>query len=97
MPKGYWVVAHRRAPDADRAAAYREIAKGVLEAAGARVLVMNDDTTAKESGLAERAVVIEFPSYEAALAAYESAEYRRALAALAGGAERDFRIVEGVA
>jgi uncharacterized protein (DUF1330 family) len=40
-------------------------------------------------------VVVEFESYERALAAYESEAYKKALKALGSGAERDFRIVEG--
>jgi uncharacterized protein (DUF1330 family) len=40
-------------------------------------------------------VVFEFDSYEIALAAYESADYKKALAALGPGVERDFRIAEG--
>jgi len=41
-------------------------------------------------------VVVEFDSYEIALAAYESADYEKASAALGSGVERDFRIAEGV-
>ena len=48
-----------------------------------------------EAGLQQRAVIVEFDSYEAALAAHESKAYREALQALGSGAERDFRIVEG--
>jgi uncharacterized protein (DUF1330 family) len=48
-----------------------------------------------EAGLQQRTVVVEFESYEKALAAYESAAYKKALQALGSGAERDFRIVEG--
>jgi uncharacterized protein (DUF1330 family) len=48
------------------------------------------------AGLQEMTVVGEFDSYEIALAAYESADYKKALAALGSGAERDFRIAEGV-
>jgi uncharacterized protein (DUF1330 family) len=40
--------------------------------------------------------VIEFESLEKAIAAYDSAAYRAARQALGSGAERDFRIVEGV-
>jgi uncharacterized protein (DUF1330 family) len=39
---------------------------------------------------------IEFDSYEIALAAYESDDHKKALAALGPGVERDFRIAEGV-
>jgi uncharacterized protein (DUF1330 family) len=45
--------------------------------------------------LKERTVVIEFPTYEQAVAAYESDAYKKALEALADGAERDLRIVRG--
>jgi len=45
--------------------------------------------------LQQTTVVVEFDSYEIALAAHESAEYKKALAALGSGVERDFRIAEG--
>jgi uncharacterized protein (DUF1330 family) len=41
-------------------------------------------------------VLIEFDSVEQAVAVYDSAQYHAALAALAGGAERDLRIVAGI-
>ena len=96
MPKGYWIVSHRRPPDEEMVGAYRLIAKSVLEAAQGRVLVMDDDAIAKECGVAERVAVVEFPSRQAARAAYESETYQRALEVLGDGAERDFRIVEGL-
>jgi len=46
--------------------------------------------------LQKMTVVVEFDSYEIALAAYESADYKKALAALGSSVERDLRIVEGV-
>ena len=51
---------------------------------------------AKEFGTGERVVVVEFPSREAALAAYESEAYQRALDVYGDGIERDFRIVGGL-
>jgi uncharacterized protein (DUF1330 family) len=64
---------------------------------GARLLVSPKSVvTAREAGLKQMTVVVEFDSYEIALAAYESAEYKKALAALGSGVERDFRIAEGV-
>ena len=51
---------------------------------------------AKENGLAERTVLIEFESMEAAIAAYESEAYQEALAVLSGGADRDIRLFEGL-
>jgi uncharacterized protein (DUF1330 family) len=41
-------------------------------------------------------VLLEFDSVEAACAAHDSPAYQEALAALAGGADREIRIVEGL-
>jgi uncharacterized protein (DUF1330 family) len=49
-----------------------------------------------ESGLNDRTVVIEFENLAKAIAAYGTPDYKQALRALADGAERDLRIVEGV-
>ena len=49
-----------------------------------------------DAGIAERTVLIEFDSFEQAVAAHESAAYQEALVALSDGVERDFRIVEGI-
>ena len=48
-----------------------------------------------EAGLQQRTVIVEFDSYDLALAAHESEAYQKALQALGSGAERDCRIVEG--
>ena len=95
MPKGYWVSAHRRPADPDKHAAYRDIAIAAIEAAGGKFLVLGGQSEAREHGLDQRTVVIEFESYAVALAAYETEDYKRALAALGDGSERDLRIVEG--
>ena len=49
-----------------------------------------------EAGLQQRTVLIEFDSVEAARAAHDSPAYQEALAALAGGVDREIRIVEGL-
>lgn len=51
---------------------------------------------AHDAGIAQRTILIEFDSFERAVAAHESAAYQEALVALADGVERDFRIVEGI-
>ena len=51
---------------------------------------------AREQGVKERTVVVEYPNLETAIAAYDSAAYTEALKALGDGAVRDFRIVEGL-
>jgi len=52
--------------------------------------------TAQEAGFEQMTVVVEFDSYEIALAAYESDDHKKMLPALGSGVERDFRIAEGV-
>jgi len=41
-------------------------------------------------------VIIEFDSVEQAKAAHDSPAYQEALAALAGGVDREIRILEGI-
>ena len=97
MKKGYWVVAYRTIGDEATMKNYVTLARAALGKFGARSLVPpGSAVTAREAGLQQTTVVIEFDSYEIALAAYESADYKKALVALGSGVERDFRIAEGV-
>ncbi|MCQ9131160.1 DUF1330 domain-containing protein [Streptomyces hilarionis] len=95
MPKGYWVSAYRTIADPEKLDAYNALAAAAVKAAGGRTLVRGGRVVAHGAGIAERTVLVEFDSFEQAVAAYESAAYQEALAALADGVERDFRIVEG--
>jgi uncharacterized protein (DUF1330 family) len=72
------------------------LAPGAVAAAGGKFLVRGVADAAREQGLIERTVVIEFPTYEQALAAYDSDAYKTALEALGDGVERDLRIVRGL-
>ena len=67
------------------------IAKG-----GGKILASTNNIIIKENGIKEQTVLIEFESLEKAIQAYESPEYQEALKALDGGADRDFRIFEGL-
>jgi len=51
---------------------------------------------AYEAGVGERTVVIEFASFEQAVATHDSEAYQAAAAKLEGAVERDLRVVEGV-
>src|SRR5262249_51117818 len=96
MKKGYWVVAYRSISDEAAVKAYGALAGPALEALGGRLLTRSaSQVQTRESGLQQRAVLVEFDSYDAALAAYGSEAYKKALEALGSGADRDFRIVEG--
>jgi|SRR5215475_13396991 len=97
MAKGYWVTVYKSISNQDALAAYAKLAGPALTAAGGRFLARGMPAKTMEQGLAQRAVLIEFPSVDAALAAYNSPGYKEALQALGkGSAERDIRIIEGV-
>jgi len=96
MAKGYWVALYRSVSDPAALAEYARLAGPAIEAGGGRFLSRGVAAHAYEQGLAQRSVVIEFPSVERAVATYESAAYRAALRALEGAAERDVRILAGV-
>ncbi len=97
MKKGYWVVAYRSVSDESALKEYGKLALPAIAAGGGKTLIRTADAIEPhESGLKQRTVVMEFESFEKAVAAYKSAAYQAALKALGSGAERDFRIVEGV-
>ena len=97
MPKGYWVSVYPTIDDPGRLDVYNELAGVAVKAAGGRVVAgIGSRVDAHEAGIAERVVLIEFDSFEQAIAARASAAYQEALAALPDGFERDFRIIEGL-
>jgi uncharacterized protein (DUF1330 family) len=96
MKKGYWVVAYRSIADEEALKAYGQLAVLALESFGGRILTRSTSQIQPyEAGQQLRTVLVEFDSYEIALAARESEAYQEALQALGFGADRDFRIVEG--
>ena len=95
MAKAYWVATYRAVSDPEALAAYAKLSGPAIAAAGGRILARGAPAHVYEAGLPQRTVVIEFDSVEQAMAAHDSPAYQEALAALAGGAERDIRIVEG--
>ncbi|MEV7420714.1 DUF1330 domain-containing protein [Streptomyces sp. NPDC089919] len=96
MAKGYWVSVYRVISDPERLAAYDALAGPAVQAAGGRLLSRTGRVVAHEDGKPERAILIEFDSFDLAVAAYESEAYQKALAVLSDAVERDFRIVEGL-
>ena len=96
MKKGYWAVTYRSISDESAVKAYGALAVPTVESLGGRFLTRStSQIRAYEAGLQQRSVLVEFDSYELALAAHESEAYQKALQALGSGAVRDFRIVEG--
>lgn len=93
MAKAYWIAIYKSISDPSRHAQYGEIAKPAIAAAGGQFLARSSDFTSLYPDSAVRVVLIEFPSHEAALEAYNSDEYQRACAVLGDAVERDVRIV----
>ncbi len=91
------IVVYHRCADAQTMAEYARLALPALIAFGGRfpVRASGDTVTAREAGLCERVVVVEFPSKQVALEAYDSAAYQQAFALIAKLVERDVRFVEG--
>src|SRR6202020_1715097 len=96
MAKAYWVATYRSVSNPDALAAYAKLAGPAIAGAGGRLLARGMPEQVYEAGLQQRTVLIEFDNVDAARAAQESPGYREARTALAGGADREIRIVEGL-
>jgi uncharacterized protein (DUF1330 family) len=97
MPKAYIVVCYREIRDQAKWEAYAKLAPAAVQKAGGRFIARGLPAKVYEKGLHQRTVLVEFESLAKAFAAHDSPGYQEALKALGDGAERDFRIVEGVA
>ena len=64
---------------------------------GVKCIIRGMPVQTYEKGIKERVVIVEFDSVQKAMAAHDSPEYAEALKALGDGADRDMRVVEGVA
>ncbi len=96
MAKGYWVSCYREIKDPDALAEYAKLAGPAIIAGGGTFLARGGKVQAFDAGIAGRTVVVEFESFEQALATHDGAAYQAAAAKLEGAVERDFRVVEGV-
>jgi len=97
MAKAYWIAFYRSISNPDALAAYAKLAGPEIAAAGGRFLARGNAAKAYEAGVAQRVVVIEFDSVEKAVAAHDSEGYQAALKVFGKAADRDLRIVEGLA
>lgn len=94
--KGYWV-AHVEVTDDAQYAAYRDAAPAVFESFGGKYLVRGGAATPFEAPIAAfRHVVIEFPSYQAALDCYNSPAYTAARAKRETAGVAHIVILEGL-
>jgi uncharacterized protein (DUF1330 family) len=96
MAKAYWICLYRSVSNPAALSAYAAAAGPAIQAAGGRFVVRGMPAKTYEAGKDQRTVLIEFDSLQQAVAGYEGQAYQAALKLLAGGAERDIRIIETV-
>jgi uncharacterized protein (DUF1330 family) len=92
--KGYWIV-RADVTDPEGYKAYMVADMAAIGQHGGRFLVRGGAFELMEGSSRSRSVVIEFPSYEAALACYRSPAYQAAAALRQGKAEFDLVVIEG--
>jgi uncharacterized protein (DUF1330 family) len=95
MPKAYWI-ARIGVTDPETCKAYASGAAAAFQQYGATYLVRGGAFTAAEGQARSRNVVIEFPSYQAALDCYNSKEYQAPRVDRLPAATCEIVIVEGV-
>ena len=94
--KAYWI-AHVDVSDPAQYMEYTRRAPAAFARYGGRLLARGGRSEALEGRITpQRSVVIEFTSYEQALACYRSAEYREACGHRQGAARVEVIIVEGL-
>ncbi|MFK7878925.1 DUF1330 domain-containing protein [Roseobacter sp.] len=94
MPKGY-IIAHVTVTDPE---AYKEYVikdTPILEGLGGRFVIRGGQSQVVEGESHERHVVIEFPSYEAAQAAYNDPDYQEVAKIRRRTAQSSIILVEG--
>jgi uncharacterized protein (DUF1330 family) len=97
MAKGYWICFYRSISNPTALTEYAQLAGPAIQSGGGRFLARGTPAKTFEAGKDQRTVVIEFDTVQQAASTYESKAYQTALRALEGAAERDIRIVEGLA
>lgn len=89
-------MAHIDVRDSEGFGDYTPLSMKAVTVYGARFLVHGGSTETVEGALRARHVILEFPTYEAALECYRSQEYEDARAVRQAHADADIIIVEGV-
>lgn len=94
MPKGYWI-ARVDVADAEGYKGYVAANAGPFKAHGARFLVRAGRFENPEGASRSRNIVLEFPSYQAALDCWNSAEYQAAAKLRLPFSTADIVVIEG--
>jgi uncharacterized protein (DUF1330 family) len=94
MAKGYWI-ARIDVSDPEAYKAYVQANAAPFAKYGAKFIVRGGKSESLEGTARARNVVIEFESYEKALACYHSPEYAAAMALRVGASISDLIVIEG--
>ena len=94
MAKGYWIV-RADVTDPEQYKRYMAANAAPFRKYGARFLVRGGRVENPEGGSRARNVVLEFPTYEAALACWNSPEYQAAIKLRQPVSTFDLVVVEG--
>ncbi len=94
MAKGYWI-ARVDINDPEAYKAYLAANGAVFQKFGARYVVRGGASETVEGTVRQRNVILEFPSYDAALACYRSPDYQPVKALRTRASDADIVIVEG--
>jgi uncharacterized protein (DUF1330 family) len=95
MPKAYWI-ARVTVTNPDQYKGYADLAPVAFKKYGAKILARAGRHENLEGAGRPRNVVIEFSSFDDAIACYKSAEYQTAKTKRAGAGVAEIVIVEGV-
>ncbi|MDX6805040.1 DUF1330 domain-containing protein [Terrihabitans rhizophilus] len=94
MAKGYWI-ARLDVSDAEAFKDYAARSPGAIEAFGGRYLTRGGRFEAVQGTARARNVIVEFPSFQAALDCWNSPQYQEAKGFRDGHCEAEFIVIEG--
>lgn len=97
MAKAYWICFYRSISNPAAIAEYAKLAGPAIQSGGGRFLARGLPAKTYDEGLDQRTVIIEFDTVQQATATFEGAAYQKALRIIEGAADRDIRIMEGIA
>jgi uncharacterized protein (DUF1330 family) len=93
--KGYWIVLGSELTDPEAQRAYGKLWGPIAEKFGAKLKSLDPGAVLKEAETTRRVVIVEFPSYEQALACYADPAYEEAKQYAFKASKRDLLIIEG--
>lgn len=96
ISKGYWVIQCQEIRNLSAMQKYAEAWPEIADEFGATLMAGSRQAQAVEGGAISRLLIVEFPSYQAALDCYHSEKYQRAKEFAEQAMERTLAIVEGV-